>query len=423
MKGKNLMQKFIRTPLKISYVLLICFFLLNPIKAQAQLVMGQYEDEAPFRTWNVFGLLTGASLSMGAAHYAHSFDLSAALTNPSQLSQLPQYTAVINGSLSRAAFFKYSIVNTGPVHKENNSSLMLPSLDFGGLSMRLKDWNFALSTSILENYARPSISFEGYTNNYPVEFEQNGLLRNINFALSRNLGKHVSIGLAINYVTGNISKKIEEEYFGGAVIISDNKSHNLQGFYFNGGVTVRITSRLQAAAVFRTPYEKISDSESFLRYKSMITETDIIISSREASTFKQPWILGAGINYNFSEKFRAAVDTTFFNWASYKVTLFGEARPRDFKNILTIGGGFEYMCRPQVSGPLLNIPIWLGFHYDPQPMKNPDSHYFYITFGTGLVLDDFFINAGAALGFENGSESPLDGQRIEITIGYRSEKK
>ncbi|MFW6124229.1 MAG: OmpP1/FadL family transporter [Acidobacteriota bacterium] len=384
--------------------------------------MGQYEDEAPFRTWNTFGLLTGASLSTGGAHYAYAFDLSAALTNPSQLSQLPRFTAVINGSLNKASFFKYAFINTGPAYTDENSSLILYSLDFGGISWNLNGWGFSLSTSILENYDRPSALFqykERGSTAYEFEFGQTGLLRNVNLSLSKNLGNQISVGLGLNYVKGNLKKEMKEEYYSGDIIMTDNKSYEWQNFYLNGGITIHLNQKTQAAVVFRTPYQRKSTSESLLRYQAVPSGTDIKIESQENSTFSQPLILGAGINYWFSDQWRAAADVTFFNWGNYKAKLFGEERPRDFKNIVNFGAGIEYQSRIQLFGLKFNIPLWLGFHYDPQPMKNPQSSYSYVTFGTGLTLDHFFLNAGAALGYERGSGDKLMGQKVILTLGYK----
>jgi len=416
----------LKSSLKFPFVFLVCALMFFSIKSQAQLVMGQYEDEAPFRTWNIFGLLTGVSLSMGGAHYAYASDLSTALTNPSQLSRMPGLTVLTNGSLDNATFFKYSLVNTGPMTTSGNSSQVLYSLDFGGISVNMNGWGLALSTCILEHYDRPPIYYtypERGSVYYIVDLEQTGLLRNINLAVSKNLGSRIFIGLGFNFVTGDINKSLREDNYGGTVIMTDEKSHKLKGFYLNGGLTFKISEALQAAAVFRTPYKKSSDSESLLRYDVTFIDTDIRIESKDDSSFMQPLIIGAGINYQFSEKFRAAADATFFNWSQYKVTLFGEERQRDFKDIVCFGTGIEYKTAARLFGLPVDMPVWLGFHYDPQPMKDPASRYFSVTFGSGLELDRFYFHAGASLGYENGSGDHLRGRRIALTIGYRSRGK
>ena len=70
----------LKLSLRFLSVFLIGTLMLLPAKSRAQLVRGQYEDEAPLRTWNTFGLFTGGTLGMGGAHYAFASDLSTAMT-------------------------------------------------------------------------------------------------------------------------------------------------------------------------------------------------------------------------------------------------------------------------------------------------------------------------------------------------------
>src|SRR4030042_1490867 len=116
-----------------------------PSASPAQLVIGQYEDEAPLRTWNTFGLATASSIGRGETMLALADDCSAALSNPALLAGLPKFTLSLNGSYSRSTLFRYSIVNTGVLVSEGNLGIGLFALDFGGLSYRISDWTFAIT--------------------------------------------------------------------------------------------------------------------------------------------------------------------------------------------------------------------------------------------------------------------------------------
>ena len=48
-----------------SLLILICVVALLPGLSEAQMAMGQYEQEAPLRSWNSFGFTTAAGLAMG----------------------------------------------------------------------------------------------------------------------------------------------------------------------------------------------------------------------------------------------------------------------------------------------------------------------------------------------------------------------
>ena len=83
----------------LSYCLLVLAILIAlPVASPAQLVIGQYEDEAPLRTWNSFGLALASSLGRGETMFALADDCSAALSNPALLADLPRLTLSFNGS-------------------------------------------------------------------------------------------------------------------------------------------------------------------------------------------------------------------------------------------------------------------------------------------------------------------------------------
>ena len=75
----------------------------------------------------------------------------------SSLVELPKFSFALNTSFSNASFFKYSIIDTGVLHTENNLSMSIFAADFAGASVNLKDWAFSLSISLLENYDRPGV--------------------------------------------------------------------------------------------------------------------------------------------------------------------------------------------------------------------------------------------------------------------------
>jgi hypothetical protein len=129
---------------------------LHPSQARAQLVLGQYEDEAPFRTWNTFAPATASSIGRGGTCFTLASDSSASLSNPALLLLLPRWTATVNGSLHYASFFKYSLVNTGVLGSDGNLSQALYALDYSGFSLHSGKWAFALGVGINELYNRPS---------------------------------------------------------------------------------------------------------------------------------------------------------------------------------------------------------------------------------------------------------------------------
>jgi long-subunit fatty acid transport protein len=399
----------------------VCIFVLSPMFSWAQLIIGQYEDEAPFRTWNTLGVPTASSLGIGEARFALAADTSAGLINPALLISLPRFSFTINGSHSAASFNKYSIVNTGVLLSQGNSSMKVYTIDFAGFSATYRDWAFGLSVGLLEHYERPAQNPKFQYQSqilYDLDFQQDGILRNYNISLARKLFRRLSLGIGINFVSGYFEKSIEENYFYNDVMISDVKTHDFKGYYVNGGIVVGVTDRLTAAAIFRTPYSKKAESESKLRYFSPRGNTDIRTEVSATSIYKQPLVLGVGFDYRLSEALRVASDMSYFNWSSYSVESFDEELSRRFKNIIKIGGGFEYSSFLHLFGQTIRVPLRAGVSYDPQPIKEPSTYYLYYTIGLGIYWRGIHLDAGAIFGNEKGSGHDLSARKLALSLSY-----
>lgn len=403
-----------RLGLFVLFSLILAFL---PKPSLSQMIVGQYEDEAPLRTWNSFGLQTAPSLAMGETQYTTATDSAVSLSNPALLTALPRITFTLNSSINSASLFRFASINTGPFYSEENSTLSIISYDFVGATIRLKNWTFALSMALLESYARPSayVSYSTYT----FTLEQSGNLKNINFSVARKVLNNLSVGIGLNYSFGYLEKEYEEEFSSPSHTISDRKYHEFQSLSVNGGLVFDVTKSLKVAAVFRTPFVKKSDSESLYRFFS--SDTDIRIEASESSEYKQPFVAGLGVSFQFSSNLKAASDFTFFRWSRYSIIYFGEENEleRNFKDVIKIGAGVEYMTSLRLFGAGINVPVRAGISYDPQPMVEPDSSYTYLTFGTGLHWGKLSIDAGILLGEERGSGDSLSGKKFTLSLSFR----
>jgi long-subunit fatty acid transport protein len=409
---------------KLTYHLLIfffCYLVLPSTPASAQLAIGQYEDEAPLRTWNTFGIPSASAVGIGETQFAIVADSSAAVVNPARLTALSPFSITLSGSYTTSSFDKYAVVNTGVLFTEGNSSTGVYALDFAGVTLNYRGWALGMSIGLFENYERPFQNpdyEEGGEVLYLFEFQQNGLLRNLNISVAREFGGWFSFGIGLNYVFGSMEKEIVENMYYSGVTISDRKSHDYSGIYVNGGLAADISDKLTVAAVLRTPYSKNADSESKLQYDSPPGNTDIRIEAAAKNKYKQPLVLGIGIDYRFSPQLRVASDVSFFNWSSYSINYFDEEIKRDFKNIVKVSGGLEYMGSIRLFQQDFQVPFRAGLSYDPQPVKEPKTHYMYYTLGFGLYWKGLHLDAGAMLGSEKSSGSNLYGRKFSISLSY-----
>jgi hypothetical protein len=401
-----------------SFLMVLAVLIAFPVHASAQLVLGQYEDEAPLRTWNLYGFQTAPSLGRGDTAFAVAGDGSAALANPALLLDLPRFTATVNATSLFASLHKFSFVNTGVLSTSANPALTLHALDFGGLTCRLKGWAFALTVALIEIYDRPSARYEyTYQGNlyYTLDFRQKGILRNTNLSLARRLGR-LQIGLGLNLVNGELKRDVVETYQEVGITISDHKSQDFSGFYLNGGIIARITDKCVAALVFRTPYTRKSPSQSLSEYAAPAGDTDIRIAASSSDTYKQPLAIGAGISYKFSSDFQVVSDLSFFNWSAYQIDYFREVMERDFKDTLKWGLGAEYSIHFRIFKADGLIPLRIGAVYDSQPMKKPDSAYTYFSAGTGFHWKKIALDVGGSFGREKGSGDSLEARRISLSL-------
>ena len=401
---------------------LVLLMFSSPRISTAQMILGQYEDEAPLGTWNHYGLANGASIGQGGVLYAIAGDCSSSLSNPALLTHLPRFTLTLNSSYSSASLFRYAIINTGVVTTDQNYKLKIYAFDFGGASLMVKGWALSFSRALTEVYDRPSAESKYYYQDilyYTLNFDQEGHLITTHFAVARKIGEHISVGLGLNFIRGRLTKNIREEYRDTNISITDDKSYQFKGQYINGGIWLGVSEKFAVAAVFRAPFTKKAESESSYRYLSPGGDTDIRIDASGENSYKQPVVIGLGLSYKFSARFRVASDFSFFNWSKYKVTYFEEDLERDFKDIIKIGAGFEYLSALKIFGGECTVPFRAGLAYDPQPMNEPGSAYYSFSLGTGLHWESSSVDVGASFGSESGSGDSLSAQRISMSLSFR----
>ncbi len=411
---------FNRSLRPILFAISLFLSLHLPAAPAGQLVLGQYEDEAPLRTWNLFGVQAAAALGRGDTGFAiPAQDPSAALINPALLVDLSGWRVMVNGMFLSASLRKFSIINTGVLATEENIFLNLYGLDMGGVSFAARGWAMAFNAYLSEVYDRPSTAYEYFYRNrlyYRINFNQEGLLRTYHLSLARRLGPRLRAGIGLNFVEGELSRKIEEQWAISGIAIRDSKKQEFSGFFINGGLAARLTERLDLALVFRTPYRKKSPSQSELVYDAPPEGLDVTISASATSRYNQPLVLGLGANYDVSNRLKVGADISFFNWASYRVDYFEEQMDRNFRNTFKATVGAEWSVPVRLFRKEVIIPLRFGLGWDEQPMKEPRSTYTIFSLGAGFHWNFLGLDSGFSFGRENGSGDSLEARRIALSM-------
>ncbi len=410
-----------KPPLPVAVALaLSCLCLTSP--AAGQLVLGQYETEAPLASWNVFGTVPAAGLALGGIRIARAWDASTAATNPALLLSLPRLSGALTGAYSIAALYRFSIVNTGVVSSAGNYSSGYPALESGSLSFRFGDWAAGFTAGILENFQRPDVdlsySVQGIVR-YAIRHEQTGFLRGYAFALSRRAGR-LSLGAGLTYVRGRLDRTLVEEWPVDGITITDARSERLDGLVLNAGLHVAISRILSASLAVRAPSPRKADAASLLRYTAAGGATDIRIEAEARNRYRQPLVVGAGLDARWSETWSAVAEAAYFGWSRYDVLYFDEPAARPFRDVVAVAAGVEYSMKGRLGSRSARFPVRLGLAYDPQPMDDPRSAYLCLAFGLGLRWGPLAVDLAGRGGRENGSGRSLKAGRVALTVSWFS---
>ena len=382
---------------------------------RAQLVLGQYEDEAPVRTWNIFGPTGAAAFALGQAGLARALDATSVFTNPALSVRLPGLNLAATGSYESVEFYRYATVNTGPVQTTGNLRLELWAADSAAATFRWGAWGLGLGYGLLESYGRPTIDISAGPS-FAYHFDQTGALKVAHLSVSRALGSRLALGVGVNAVTGSLDHLSLDTFNAGRDTVLQSIGQKYTGFYVTGGLVFDLAPFLHLAASARSPYVKKADSQSIIRW-TLVSGPNIEITSTSEDEYHEPFIGGLGLSVDINADWWAALDATYFGWSSYKVTYFGEDLKRDFRDVVRIGFGTEYSFWADLFGWRLRLPIRGGLQFDPQPMRSPASSYFTYSVGTGVHGRRFFLDVCSGTAKESGSGRSLAGLRTVLTLG------
>ena len=406
---------------KILAALSFAAIILPAAPLPAQVVVGQYENEAPFRTWNTFPFAAASALGRGETSLTSADDASAGLSNPALLVRLPRFSITLNGFFQYATAFRYAAINTGVFSTTSPIGRALLGFDLAAAAIHFGDWAVSIAAADFEFYHRPAVHAEASSGGqayYSNDFDQTGTLRGLAFSLARSLGSRLSAGLTVIIFQGDFLRSSVENYIYSGYTISDSISRKQSGMAFQGGIAWEPWDGFTLAAILRGPWTKKAVGSSLLRYQAPSGPTDISIADSAQDSIRQPWIAGLGLSVRPLKGLTLSADGIYYGWSGYSPEYFGEIQDRNFRDVVRIGTGAEYTATIRLFGHDVENPNRIGLVYDPQPMTAPRSSYIYATIGTGLHWAAFHADLGASLGWESGSGHSLGGRRIALTLSY-----
>ncbi len=404
--------------LRVKVSIFFCLVLF-PCLCGAQLIIGQYEEEAPLKSWNISGFIPASSLGRAEIMTIIADTPAIAFNNPSLLTHLTPFSFYLNGSITRASLFRFGPVNTGVLKSNQNIWVKVTAFDGAGLAFKAKGWSFGVGVAITEYYDRPSVTAESVSAGktiYKINFYQRGFLRTYNLAMARKLGKILAFGLTLNNSKGNVERKTEESWPLNRIFIDDEKRASLKDLYVRFGLTAEIKDSLKMGLVLEPAHKLKKRSHSSLRYSAETTGTLISIEDEADDFIQKPWQVSLAGSYSFDRSWLFCGEATFFNWSKYKLTWFSEEINRNFRNIIRLALAVENRNTLIIFRQTFFLTTRLGIQIDPQPMKIPHSTFYSLSSGLSLGWKWFRLDFGTSWGQEKGSGSSLQTFRSALTL-------
>lgn len=407
---------------KAGIFFILCLSLIAGIEAQTG--PGQYSEEAPLGSWNLFGLETAASLGAGFCQLTRATSSAVIYSNPALLTRLPPTTLSLSLSFNQTQLFRYWLVNTGVITTRGNLTWRGWQIDHLGVSYRFGNWTIGLGAALTENYGRPGIDYRYTYNNViyrQLSLYQTGYLNSYSFGLGIELTENLSLGISLIYNRGRIERHLEETWPQDRIKLADNRQQTISGFNPLIGMYYNLSNRLSLGLSLSPSHHRKIEGNSSLLYTS--PETEIEIRGEASDRAKRPPVIGLGGRFSLSPWVEVYMEAVYFGWNHYSFYYYGEEQPREFRSAVRLGTGLEYRSQLHLMGRTWTAPYYLGFGLDPQPNPDFKSTYYYLTFGSGLGNEILSLSFSAALGIESGTGHHLKRHRILITFDFSPDIK
>ena len=404
------MGKAIHEGIFIVFALVIT---LSAANIYGQTNIGQYEEEAPLGSWNLWGPYSSRSLGMGQVIFALPYDSSAGLHNPAALPFVQNSHIVLNLVRNSASLYKYSLVNTGVIGTRAPATAAYSAMGYVGGAYRKGGWAFALNYGELENYLRPTVQ---YSEVVRFNCRYQGSLDYLSLAVARRLTERIALGMAINRVWGERFQEVEYSFYSERVMNRsiERMNQTLSGNFIIAGLFFKVNDKLNLAAAWRSSYTRRAKSTFYREFSNRFI---IIPSWAESDTdeYKIPSVIGFGAGYQVNSRLTLGMDLAYLGWKKYEVIYFGEPTQRPFDSRVKVNLGAEYLLPLRIGQWRLTFPLRLGYYYDPQPPVSPETNYHNITFGCGLQLWRLNIDVAFTYGLENSSGHNLNRSMVNVS--------
>ena len=457
-----------------KYISIFCLFMT--VNA-----FGQFAEEAASLVDNQYGF--GAkSIGMGSAFTAVADNYSATYWNPAGLAQIKKmevYAELSHLTYESNATYNGNLTNSSDSFTKLNSfGLVFPlptyrgSLVFSLGYQKVKDFDNSLNFSGFSTESNDLFfSFEenGTINDYYFDkdvqreelIQQDGSLNNWSFAAAVDVSPNVSVGAALNLVTGSSSylfdfyqedindvfpviSDVTRDYDFKSYALSQKILSDYSAFQVKVGALLRPTNSIKFGMNITLP-STINVVEKFNENDALVFDDDFVDALEgDPGEFEYdvslPFQIGLGMAYSAFD-FTAALDVELTDVSQiefeapgdvslnsdYSALLDENKRIKDiYEQKFKIKAGIEYLWQEQ------SLAFRAGYMLDQSPLQNADSDFDkqFFSGGLGIIVDkqvviDLAYLYGSWKQFSSDSFTPsgtdedVTYQKIYLTTSFR----
>lgn len=365
----------------LQLLAILCFScLLTPINAQnntnspyTRFGYGQINDQC-FSTSRAMG-----STFMGMRSKQHINP-----GNPASFSELDSTTFLFE--------FGASILYSSYSDKDEYNSTTNGNIDYIAFQFPMTPW-MGFSAGLMpytmvgyEYQTVDSLTIPGQESDqylYKNKYKGYGGMNQVYIGTSFDIYNKLALGINAYYIFGNVEHERSLEYtnINGTYKTYQNKELSLSSMNFRLGLQYHDVYKEKHAFTLGAIYEYQSELTGEL---NTITYGRDTTRTKATSLFELPMVLGAGINYQYNNKYTVALDYRLKKYSTAKY--YGETNVLNDYQSLNLG--FEY-TRNITGRKFWDKVNWrLGANYQDSYIKmgNKDTYQYALTAGVGIPL-------------------------------------
>lgn len=363
---------------------------------------GQYSSNSLYSVFGIGDLISNSfakQSGMGRAGVALASDGFINTMNPATLTAFGSTDVLLDMGIS-AYYSKYTANGESVSTFDGNLdhfAFGFPIAKWWGSSLGIKPFSevgYSVSTSTV---------YEGSTAEIDTEFSGTGGISQIFWDNSFMLGKNLSLGLSLSYLTGTIYQTETTDLLSaGFYTVETTNSYYLNNIYLGVGLLYNLHLRNDMLSIGLSYHPRLDLIATYNHEVTVVTEDGDITLTEESESSEEvgiPGSLEAGLAYHFNSKLKVVADFGIQEWEGNSSLI----KVANLTEKTSYHVGLEFWPDPERAWGYFNkIQYRLGGYYENSYILVRDNQIkdYGITFGLGLPFKNqkSMVNVSVELG-------------------------